>query len=456
MSPSASRTAWVGCAVVAVGLAVTAAVGLLPGLRFGYRAPGLHVAVETTAALVSMLVALLAAGRFRRGRQFSDLLLASAFALFSAVNLGFAAVPAALAGGPDVAATWGSIGGRVVGAVLLVAAGAVPARTVHTGGRRLVVGAMLVGLASAVALAAAAPALPAPVDPERSPVTGLPGLGGSPAVAVLQLVAAGLYTAFAVGFLRRRAADPLVAALGVGGLLAALSAVNYALFPSLFSDWVYLGDLFRLGFFLVILVGAVREISGYWSGLSRLAVLEERRRLARDLHDGLAQELAFIVRNTGRLVAEEAAVGRIRAAAERALSESRHAIQALSVTDRPLDEAVADAARHAARRGTVEVLLDLAPGLEVDVRGHDALVRITAEAVTNAVRHSGAATVRVELAGPPVRLQVLDDGRGFDPAAARPAGGFGLAGMRQRADGVGARFRVDAGPGRGTCVEVTL
>lgn len=241
-------------------------------------------------------------------------------------------------------------------------------------------------------------------------------------------------------------------------MLTAYGALNYALFPSLFTEWVYLGDLFRLAFYLVILVGASREITGYWRDRSRLAVLEERRRLARDLHDGLAQELAYIVRNTGRLRGEDPAVERIRSAAERALTESRQAIQALSSTDQPLHEAVAEAVTDAARRTPIGLTLDLSAAARADLRQQESLVRIAAEAVTNAARHSGSAGVHVELrAGPPVRLRVADEGCGFAEGhpGARPSG-FGLTGMAQRAAAVGARLRVDSAPGRGTTVEVEL
>ena len=82
-------------------------------------------------------------------------------------------------------------------------------------------------------------------------------------------------------------ADPLHAGLGIGAVLAGCSALNYALFPSLFSDWIYLGDMFRLIAYLVFLTAAFREIGSYWQTQNQLAVLEERQRLARDLHDGL-------------------------------------------------------------------------------------------------------------------------------------------------------------------------
>ena len=85
-------------------------------------------------------------------------------------------------------------------------------------------------------------------------------------------------------------------------------------------------------------------------------------------------------------------------------------------------------------------------------------MRIAGEAVTNAGQHADAEEVRVLLdAGPPLRLQIIDDGRGFDPAARERAGRFGLDSMAQRARDVGADLQIRSTPGGGgTTVEVTL
>jgi hypothetical protein len=81
----------------------------------------------------------------------------------------------------------------------------------------------------------------------------------------VQFVAAVFLAVAAVGYLRRTrvSADPLYAGLGVGAVLAGCSAIHYALFPSLFSDWIYLGDVFRLVSYLVFLGAAFREIGSY-------------------------------------------------------------------------------------------------------------------------------------------------------------------------------------------------
>jgi signal transduction histidine kinase len=203
----------------------------------------------------------------------------------------------------------------------------------------------------------------------------------------------------------------------------------------------------------------MREISSYWKTLSEAAVLEERRRIACDLHDGLAQELAYISRNLGSVAgeADADAVERLRLAVERAWLESRRAIHALApARDQAIEVALAETAVEIAERFCVDLELDLAPGVRLSPTRAEALVRIASEAVTNAARHSGARTVTLSLVrdASVVRLRVADTGCGFDTAV--PASGFGLISMRERARSVGGELRICSTPGRGSEVEVAV
>ena len=98
---------------------------------------------------------------------------------------------------------------------------------------------------------------------------------------------------------------------------------------------------------------------------------------------------------------------------------------------------------------------------EVDARlpadVEDVLYRIAQEALHNVVKHARARTVRLTLSihDDTVRLAVVDDGTGFDPAQV-PAGHLGLAGMKARAETIGAELAVRTRPGRGTTIEVTV
>lgn len=207
-------------------------------------------------------------------------------------------------------------------------------------------------------------------------------------------------------------------------------------------------------------VGAVREVSAYYRGLAKVAVLEERRRLARDFHDGLAQELAYVVAY-GRALARttpDPAAGRLVTAAERALHEARHAIGALTgQADEPLDAALADTASEIAQREGAKVKLDLAPGVLVSAAAQEALVRVVREAVTNAIRHGHASTVKVHLDdGAGIHLRIEDDGQGFDVSDSPASGRFGLMSMEERTRALGGELRIVSDVGGGTAVEVTL
>src|SRR5918992_2534917 len=291
----------IGTALLAGGFTLFTSV--FPFVDFAYRSASAHVAVETTAALAALLVAYLVWGRFRQRRCTSDLLVVTAFAFLGVSNLFFAVLPAALpsVGALDSFATWAQLSASLLGTIGLAASAFVaPHRRVLS--RRI---PLVVGLAGVLALAVTAAIvaalsgrLPVGIDPGATPeASAWPHPRGNPAILGVQVAAALLFAAAAVGFTRRanRTRDELTRWLAVGATLGAFARVNYFLFPSLYTDWVYTGDLLRAAFYLVLVVGAAREIAAYQTRLALAAVTDERRRVARNLHDGLAQELNFIV-----------------------------------------------------------------------------------------------------------------------------------------------------------------
>ena len=241
-------------------------------------------------------------------------------------------------------------------------------------------------------------------------------------------------------------------------MLAAASQVNYLL-SAMNPQFLYGGDALRCAFYVVLLLGSMREIWSYWRAQSRAAVLEERQRIACELHDGVAQELAYLARNLESLdgEADEDGLDRLRRAVERARLESRRVISAAAApSGQPFEVALAEAATEVAERYHVELDLDLTSDIRLPAPRREAFVRIACEAVTNAARHSGADRVNlgVERDGSGVRLWVSDEGHGFDIAA--PGGGFGLTSMRERARSVGAELVVSSAPGHGSQVEVAI
>ena len=130
-----------------------------------------------------------------------------------------------------------------------------------------------------------------------------PVLHAAPSLTALDMVAAVLTALAAAGYLLRfrRSGDEFFGWLGVAAVFAVAAQVNYALYPSLYTHVVSAGDAFRLCFYAVLFVGSVREVWSHWVGLSDARVASERRRIARDLHDGLAQELAYLTRHLDSL-----------------------------------------------------------------------------------------------------------------------------------------------------------
>ena len=446
--------------------AVTVAFVLLPELHLDYAWPLTRLALETSGSLVALFATFLVFGRLLRLTYLNELLLASALAVLALSNVLFVTVPTIVGWAPDDLTVWGAPLARGLGALLFILAAFVPHRELRQSGTVLAMTAVavIVTLGMAVVFvhtfaARWASKYAATVTPQA---VARPTLHAHPTLFASELLAALLYSLAAIGFLNRsrRYGDEFFGWLACAAVLAVVSHVNYSLFPALYSQSVlYTGDMFRFAFYVALLIGCMREIWSYWTALSAAAVLEDRRRMARDLHDGLAQELAYISRNLGLLTgkANGEAVARLRPAVERAQLELRWAINALAPPmNQAVEVALADAASEIAERFKIELKLDVAPGIRLSPRRAEALVRIACEAVANAAKHSGAKTItlRLERDGSMVRLRVADRGRGFDTT--RQGGGFGLIAMRERARSVGGDLRIRSTPGRGSEVDVAV
>ncbi|MEU3372227.1 sensor histidine kinase [Streptomyces sp. NPDC006660] len=196
--------------------------------------------------------------------------------------------------------------------------------------------------------------------------------------------------------------------------------------------------------------------------------LAERERLAREIHDTLAQGLSSIqllLRAAERALPAGAPardhVEQARRAAQDNLAEARRFVKALTPPDLErgslpcaLERLCAGAGDVAVRFGVSGTPVELPTPYEV------ALLRVAQSALANTVRHAGAdrAEITLSFMDTSVALDVVDDGRGFDPAAGRPrgSGGFGLPAMRSRAQSLGGTLSVESAPGQGTAVAITL
>jgi signal transduction histidine kinase len=454
----------IGGALACAGAIVT--IALVAQLEFAYHGPALHVALETTASLTAFAAAFLLLGRFKRFRFLDELILSVGLSLLAFSNLMYAAIPAISAFESQRASVWGSLFTGTLAALLICVAALVPRRRIGGGFRfPLAVYTGAFGFAAAGAVVIVRHQEQLPPSATRSVAAGASGPHtiGHPVFLAIQISLALLYVLAAYGFTRRHrlTRDELSGWLAVACVLSAAARLTYFLYPPLHPGWVYTGDVFRLGLYLVLLIGAAREVASYWASAAAAAALEERRQIARDVHDGLAQEIAFIGRNVQALRWREPdsqRIDRIMDSVERAQKESRQVVGALSLpSDEPLELTLARAAREAAERYGAAIDLELASGIRLPPRKREAVVRIASEAVTNAARHSGAEHLHVALerAAQGVRLRVADDGMGFD-AGTRNGRGFGLITMRDRAESFGGSLRIRSRHGKGTEIEVEL
>ncbi len=427
--------------------------------------PALRATMELGVGLAALLAALLAFRRYAERGGAEGLVLGASLLALAFASLTAGALPVFVPQETAASLAWMRVPPLLLAALGLAAASRLSGRSLaprasHVAGVAGAVVALQVA-AGAVALMLA-DRLPAELGERVADgAYSVPEDVAGVALAVHGL-AAGLLLLAAVGFTRADGGDRLARWLGFGCALAAVAQVHYALHPSLVSSALSVGDVFRLAFAACLLAATVQEVAEHQRALLAEAVARERRRLARELHDGLAQELSFLVTQTrllsvrhGRLEGLDA----LEDTSRRALDESRLAIGALARPgDEPLDVALESAVADLAERMGTSVRLRLSPGVEVEPPTRDALLRIVREAMTNAVRHGGATAVSVELeAGSGLRLRVVDDGQGFavDDAAGAPAG-FGLVSMRERAEALGGRLTVASRPGQGTRVELVL
>ena len=410
------------------GVAVTALSYTSDWLELAYQLPRMHAVIDTTIAIVSFFLAYLVYGRLEALGRRRDYMLAYTFGFSGMVNL-YAAINQGISADPlGQTEVWTTLIGHLVVAILIAAAALTPDSPTRreTDASRFTA-LVLVGFIGFVIVALlAAPHLPWSMELSVSPDASKPLFVGPRLMLIAQATIAVAYAIAAWSFSRRRdERDDLMTWLASSCLLFALASIDYLAFPSIFSDWIYVGDILRLGGVLLLLVGAAREITRY---RTERATMEERRRVARDLHDGVAQELAYIA-TIARLFERDPKpqyARRLADAAQHALDESRLVIATLAGAGNP-SEQLALTARDAAHRYDIEPVLEIPERLDLQPGLTEALLRIVREAVTNAGRHSRGSVVTVSVdTSDGFALEVHDDGDGFD-VTQTPAG-FGLTG----------------------------
>ena len=200
--------------------------------------------------------------------------------------------------------------------------------------------------------------------------------------------------------------------------------------------------------------------------LQRLAVLEDRERIGRELHDGAIQELFAVgmgLQGMAIMTTDPALRGRLEATVgqiDGVIRDLRNYIFGLRpglAADRHLGRALQELAEQLEQQHGVACAVDVDQAVAARLAGRAAdIVQVAREALSNVGRHAGAATCRLSLRQEPgaAVLEVEDDGRGFVPGEG--GGGWGLRNLGERAAAMGGSLEIVSVPGEGTAVRLRI
>jgi signal transduction histidine kinase len=475
-------------AAILGSLAVTLVV-LLPDMHGHGILATLDLVMDTVALVVSALLTAVAWARFRENQVLSAVYQASAF-LALAVAYGIAVLVTLQQAGnfgglvdPQNVQVMVFAVAHLAAAVLFVIGGVYTSRLSYGWSPRLILVAPGLGVLLAAVVGMEFNPPPAALqiiefaDPSGLPRTTLFGAG-------IQLVTASLF--FLGAYASRRlwhAEHAFVDGwIAIGLVFAGFGELHWTLYPSAHPGQVSTGDLFRLACSLALLFGlesavraGLRDLRVANAELSELrdaevehVALQERTRLARELHDGLAQDLWLAKMRTGELAVMEGLPPEARRAAEEAeaaielgLGDARDAVATLRSPARGaagfgdvIRRVVED---HGDRYGLrVVFTLDEQVTAHIAPRTQAEILRIVQETLTNIARHANATVigVRLTIKGERIMLRVVDNGRGFDPRGV-DQDRYGLTSMRERAVLIGGHLRIASRAGAGTRILLT-
>jgi len=419
--------------------------------------PELGLVLQTAVTLAAAIVALLAGVRFGVEGRRLDLLLCTGFLVAAVSTFAFSIVP--VVGGQPLhrAEGWAGVLARLFAWILIAAAPFTRGRS-KWGSRVLgnaclaaCVGLLLIWTACH-SFASSLPALASHDGDQLPPV--LAGLLS--AQALLNLLAV---VGFGLRF--REKGEDLDRWLGLGATLMLFASLHYLFTPLLSSDYVSQGDFLRVIAYGVLMVGAWRAIR--FAEFGR-AVAEERARVAREIHDGLAQYLFAVATHATMLETVGEArrvetIANLKEATIAAQQEARFAVLALSSASgtAPFDAALRRYIDFLTADGELEVELDIDPDVWLAPDEQIEVFRIVQEGLGNVRKHANATRAEVVI-GERIDgerfVTIRDDGEGFDGQSA--AAGQGLKNIRSRAESIEGGFTLTSKPGLGTALEVVL
>jgi len=485
----------VGASVLVLLLATAAT--FLPGFHLVVLNGRLDLVLNTLTAVAAAGAAALAWIRYRIERDVSAIFESSAFlVLFTTrallVWVSIYGFSTQIGLGVDAPAQWPIYGwtlARVLTAILLVlGASATLDRTRKAPHWKVLVqvGPSLIVLGVIVSLPYFERSLPMVIGPAGfAALRGAPGSlpAMDPLGLIAQLVVALVYVRAAQLYreIYRQRGRRYAAYLSVGLLVAAFAQLNWAILPGISQGVVTADDFLRAGFSVIILLGidaqsrsdtralrlANARLQALRSADAERATLEASARLAREVHDGLSQDLWLAKLTQARLaqvpgMPKDAQVlaGDIGEAVDRALGGARAVLATMRTgSDGPtvgesLERVVEDFGERSGIRTEYtsqgnEPALPSRTGAE--------MIRIVQEALTNVRKHADATVVRVHAiwGRSTFEVTIVDNGRGFDPGSV-DGSTFGITGMRERAGLIGAEIDISSRPRDGTRVVLKM
>jgi signal transduction histidine kinase len=435
---------------------------------------GARAGLETGIVLSGLIGVGLLASRLNRTRRLRDLLLLAALATVALTDFAFAELPLLGIGRAAGADDYGWFGCTLVAAVAFAAVALVRDRRILGGKRRALGIVAIAGLGTVVLAELFDLASGSSRTYGALHQAGFAATMHDPLAAALVLISSGLLLVAGAAFLYRIGsvdADAPGRANPGGWLMAgvcfvlAADALQHLAAPAAAVGWVTPGDGLRVAAYAMLLAVALRRYVRTGQETARAALTEEREWIARDLHDGLAQDLAFIGIQAQALESQLGPEHPLMLAARSALAVSRGMIVDLAARSTPTTAAAlrlvaAELELRFCVQVDVTVVADTRQGgpREPAPAEREQLVRIAREAITNAVKHGGAKHVQVVLdcQASDQLLLVSDDGSGITESALKANGGFGLPAMQARAASLGGRLQTQPGADGGTRLEVLL
>jgi signal transduction histidine kinase len=419
-------------------------------LQTEFSLPQAGLVLQTIMAFAGAIIALLAGIRYAVEGRRLDLLLCTGF-LVGSLSIATFSIAPVLNGDPvQRPEGWAGVVGRLLAWILIAAAPFVRGRSGPRALANMAVIACAVLAVCWVALRSYASELPA-LDPHGE--TSVLLTGSLAAQALLNLLA---LVGFGKRFFERR--EDLDRWLALGATLMLFASLHYVFTPVLASSSVSRGDFLRVLAYGLLLAGAWRAIS--YAEFGR-AVAEERARVAREIHDGLAQYLFAVSTHATMLqngAPQEETIAKLRQAADAAQQEARFAILALSTAagNAPFDAALRRYIEFLTADGHLEVDLEIDPAVRLAPDEQIEVFRIVQEGLANVRKHANArcAEVLIGVRDNERFVSVRDDGEGF--AGEPTAAGQGLKNIRARTESIDGGFTLTSHPGHGTALEVVL